>query len=175
MAELQILAYKKQYKLKNYFVVRPANVYGPGDNFDPKNAMVIPTLMYKVLRGDNPVKIWGDGSAVRDFAYSEDVADGIIQTLFHGTGKHNFINLGSGKGIKIRTLVETLSKVVKFNYIFDKNKSSGFPKRVMNIDVAKKIIKYKPNTTLLTGLTKTWEWFSENKIEFKKRHNYFKR
>ncbi len=175
MAELQILAYKKQYKLKNYFVVRPANVYGPGDNFDPKNAMVIPTLMYKVLRGDNPVKIWGDGSAVRDFAYSEDVADGIIQTLFHGTGKHNFINLGSGKGIKIRTLVETLSKVVKFNYIFDKNKSSGFPKRVMNINVAKKIIKYKPNTTLLTGLTKTWEWFSENKIEFKKRHNYFKR
>ena len=54
MAELQIIAYKKQFKLKNYYIVRPANVYGPGDNFDKKNAMVIPSLMAKILQKKDP-------------------------------------------------------------------------------------------------------------------------
>ena len=72
MAEMQIMAYKKQYDI-NWSIVRPCNVYGPGDNFDPKNAMVIPTLMMRILNGEKPVKVWGDGSAVRDFAFSRDV------------------------------------------------------------------------------------------------------
>ena len=81
MAEMQIQSYKKQHKIKNYFIVRPCNVYGPGDNFDPKNAMVIPTLLNRISNKEDPVKIWGDGSAIRDFAYAEDIADGIILTL----------------------------------------------------------------------------------------------
>lgn len=175
MAELQVLAYKKQYKIKNFHVVRPANVYGPGDNFDPKNAMVIPTLMYKILKGNNPLIIWGDGSAIRDFAFSEDVADGIIQTLYYGTGNEDFLNLGSGKGVSIRKLVQTLNQVIDFNYKFDNTKNSGFPKRIMDISKAKKIIKYNPKTDLHTGLKKTWEWFIKNNKEFQKRHNYFKK
>ena len=55
-------------------------MYGPGDNFDPNNAMVIPSLLYRIFKKENPAKIWGDGSAIRDFAYSEDVAEGIILT-----------------------------------------------------------------------------------------------
>ena len=74
MAELQIKAYAKQYGLNNYSIVRPCNVYGPGDNFDPKNAMVIPTLMQRIFNKEDPVIVWGDGSAIRDFAYSSDVA-----------------------------------------------------------------------------------------------------
>ena len=74
MAELQIKAYAKQYGLNTYSIVRPCNVYGPGDNFDPKNAMVIPTLMQRIFNKENPVVVWGDGSAIRDFAYSSDVA-----------------------------------------------------------------------------------------------------
>src|SRR3989344_414590 len=62
MAELQILAYLKQYKIKSYSVVRPCNVYGPGDNFDPENAMVIPSLISKIDKHINnkktPVIIW---------------------------------------------------------------------------------------------------------------------
>ena len=76
LAELQILSYKKQYKLNNYLVVRPCNVYGPGDNFDPNNAKVIPSLIYRIFKKENQLKICGDGSAIRDFAYSEDVAEG---------------------------------------------------------------------------------------------------
>ena len=122
LAELQILSYKKQYKLNNYLVVRPCNVYGPGDNFDPNNAMVIPSLLYRIFKKENPVKIWGDGSAIRDFAYSEDVAEGIILTLIKGTGNFDFLNLGSGKGYTIKELVETLASFIDFNYEFDISK-----------------------------------------------------
>tara|TARA_B100001057_G_scaffold73832_1_gene68245 strand:+ start:22176 stop:23174 length:999 start_codon:yes stop_codon:yes gene_type:complete len=174
MAELQIQAYKKQYDLKDYYIVRPCNVYGPGDNFDPENAMVIPTLMNRIYNKENPVVIWGDGSSIRDFAYAEDVADGVILTLIKGTGSQEFLNLGSGKGYSIKQLVENLTKVQKFNYEFDTTKNSGFPRRIMNIDNAKKIIGYEPKVDLQEGLKRTWTWYLKNKNENELRHNYFK-
>ncbi|WP_440908661.1 NAD-dependent epimerase/dehydratase family protein [Candidatus Pelagibacter sp.] len=174
MAELQIQAYKKQYDLKDYYIVRPCNVYGPGDNFDPENAMVIPTLMNRIYNKENPVVIWGDGSSIRDFAYAEDVADGVILTLIKGTGEQEFLNLGSGKGYSIKQLVESLTKVQKFNYEFDTTKNSGFPRRIMNIDNAKKIIGYEPKVDLQEGLKRTWNWYLKNKNENDLRHNYFK-
>lgn len=174
MAELQIQAYKKQYDLKDYYIVRPCNVYGPGDNFDPENAMVIPTLMNRIYNKENPVVIWGDGSSIRDFAYAEDVADGVILTLIKGTGDQDFLNLGSGKGYSIKQLVESLTKVQKFNYEFDTTKNSGFPRRIMNIDNAKKIIGYEPKVDLQDGLKRTWNWYLKNKNENDLRHNYFK-
>ena len=174
MAELQIHSYKKQFKLEKYFIVRPCNVYGPGDNFDPKNAMVIPTLINRIYKKENPVKIWGDGSAIRDFAYSEDVADGVILTLYNGTGKLDFLNLGGGKAYTVKKLVETLASFLNFNYKFDSSKPSGFPKRVMDITNARKIIGYNPKFNLQEGLRKTWYWYLNNRKENNLRHNYFK-
>ena len=173
MAEMQILAYKKQYGLDNFAIVRPCNVYGPGDNFDPENAMVVPSLMSRIANGENPLKVWGDGSAVRDFAYSEDVAIGVIQALISGTNGE-FVNLGSGQGYKVRELVETLSEIVDFEYDFDTSKPNGFPKRVMDISKARKLIGYNPKTSLKEGLRKTWDWFLSNRNEFLQRKNYFK-
>ena len=173
MAEMQIEAYRIQYGLKNYSVVRPCNVYGPGDNFDPKNAMVIPTLMYRVYNGEDPVVVWGDGSAIRDFAYSRDVAEGIILALYQGTGNHPFVNLGSGQGYTIRELVKTLNSFLDFNYHFDTTKPSGFPRRIMDISLAKDVINYNPTTSLQEGLKETWEWFVENQDEYLKKKNYF--
>jgi len=174
LAELQILAYKKQYKLDNYYVVRPCNIYGPGDNFDPNNAMVIPSLLYRIFKKEKPVKIWGDGSAIRDFAYSEDVADGIILTLINGTGKLDFLNLGSGKGYTIKELVETMASFIDFEYEFDVSKDSGFKIRVMDVKNAKSIIGYDPKTSLREGLEATWNWFLKNNKNSKLRHNYLK-
>jgi GDP-L-fucose synthase len=174
MAEMQIKAYKKQYNLNNFFVVRPCNVYGPGDNFDPENAMVIPTLMNRIFKKEDPVIIWGDGSAVRDFAYAGDIADGIILAIVKGTGNFDFLNLGSGNGYTIKELVETLSEVVNFNYRFDKTKDTGFPKRIMDINNAKKILDYSPKISLKEGLKETWSWYINNSNQNKKRHNYFK-
>lgn len=172
MAELQIKAYREQYGL-DWAVVRPCNVYGPRDNFDPNNAMVIPTLMMRINRGENPVVVWGDGSAIRDFAFSRDVAEGIILAIYHGT-RGDFVNLGSGVGVTIKELVETLNRFLDFNYEFDTAKPSGFPKRVMDISLAREVINYNPMTSLLEGLKETWEWFVENQDEYLRRKNYFR-
>jgi GDP-L-fucose synthase len=172
MAELQIQAYKIQYNMDNFSVVRPCNVYGPGDNFDPENAMVIPSLMHRIYQKEDPVLIWGDGTAIRDFAYSKDVAEGVILALYYGT-KSGFVNLGSGNGYTIRELVETLNSFIDFNYEFDTTKSSGFPRRVMDLSLARKMIGYNPTTSLLDGLKETWNWFVNNQDEYLNKKNYF--
>jgi GDP-L-fucose synthase len=172
MAELQVKAYQIQYGKTNFAVVRPCNVYGPGDNFDPNNAMVIPSLMYRIFRKEDPVVIWGDGSAIRDFAYSEDVAEGVILALYHGTDG-SYVNLGSGLEYSIKDLVETLNRFIPFNYRFDTTKSSGFPRRVMDISLARQRIGYNPTTSLEEGLKKTWEWFLTHHDEYQNRKNYF--
>lgn len=171
IAEVQIQAYAKEYAT-DWAVVRPCNVYGPGDNFDPMNAMVIPSLMMKIKRGDNPVVVWGDGSAIRDFAFSEDVADGILLAAEHGT-RGSFVNLGSGVGYSVRRLVETLQEFLSFEVEFDSSLPSGFPKRVMDISRARDWLGYEPKTSLRAGLEKTWNWFVENEHEYLQRKNYF--
>ncbi len=173
MAELQIQAYKIQYNLDNFSIVRPCNVYGPGDNFDPNSAMVIPSLMYRIYHKEDPVVVWGNGSAIRDFAYSRDVAEGIVLALHYGT-KSKFVNLGSGKGYSIKELVETLNSFIDFNYKFDITKPSGFPKRIMDISLARKLIHYNPTTILLDGLRKAWNWYLNNQDEYLRKKNYFK-
>lgn len=172
MAELQIQAYRQQYGL-DWAVVRPCNVYGPGDNFDPENAMVIPSLMMRIANGEKPLKVWGDGSAVRDFAYSTDVAIGTIQALHYGT-QGDFVNLGSGLGYSIRELVETMREFIDFEFEFDTTKPAGFPKRVMDISRAKEWINYNPETSLREGLENTWKWLLANKQEYLQKQNYFK-
>lgn len=172
MAEMQIKAYRIQYGSESFSVVRPCNVYGPGDNFDPQSAMVIPSLMYRIYKKEDPVVVWGDGSAVRDFAYSRDVAEGTILALHHGTGG-DFVNLGSGGGCSIRELVETLRQFLDFRFEFDASKPVGFPKRVMDISRARALIDYNPTTSLLDGLKETWSWFTTHQSEHLQKKNYF--
>lgn len=172
VAELQVRAYKVQYGMQNYAIVRPSNVYGPGDNFDPNNAMVVPSLMYRIYSKEDPLVVWGDGSAIRDIVYSRDVAEGTILALYFGT-HGQYVNLGSGKGYSIRELVETLHSFLGFNYQFDPSKPTGFPRRVMDISLAREWLGYDPRTSLLEGLQKTWEWYIHNQDEYLHKKNYF--
>jgi len=71
-------------------------------------------------------------------------------------------------------LVETLRVFLDFRYRFDTTRPSGFPKRVMDISLARKLIHYNPDTLLLDGLKKTWEWFTKNHDEYLRKVNYFK-
>lgn len=171
MAELQVRAYSEEHGT-SWAVVRPCNVYGPGDNFDPDNAMVIPSLMSKIRRGDSPVVVWGDGTAIRDFAFSGDVAKGILLAAAQGT-RDSFVNLGSGVGYSVTQLVATLQEFLDFDVEFDSAVPSGFPKRVMDISRAKDWLGYEPETSLRDGLEETWNWFIDNGDEYHKRKNYF--
>ena len=137
MGELQMMAYEKELNFKNYSIVRPANIYGPYDNFDPKNAMVIPSLINKVLNSEEFVEVWGDGSQIRDFIYSKDVARGMMLAV---EKKINLpLNLGSGSGITVKQLIESIIKTVpnkKLKIKWDTSKPSGDKVRVMNMDRA---------------------------------------
>ena len=172
MAEKQIQSYKIEFGLKNFSVIRPSNVYGPGDNFDEKNAMVIPSLIKKIYTSKNKkITVFGDGTAIRDFIYSKDVAMGCLQTLYYQPNL-NYVNIGSGKEITIRELVETLNSFIDFDYNFDTEETSGYSKRVMDINLAKNNINFEPRTSLHDGLKTTWEWYLKNQDEYLKRKNY---
>ncbi len=172
MAEAQIYAYSVEYGLDNFAIVRPSNVYGPGDNFNPENSLVIPSLIYRIYKKENPLMVWGDGSAIRDFVYSRDVAEGIISALYYGTNS-GFVNLGSGRLCSIKDLVETLKSFLDFNYQFEPSKPRGAKKRVMDLTKARQMIHYNPTTELKEGLTKTWDWFIKHPDEHNKKMNYF--
>lgn len=171
MGELQIDAYRREYGL-DWAAVRLTNVYGPGDNFDPASAMVIPSLIARAASGEDPLVVWGDGSAVRDFAYSGDVAGGILLALARGTGGE-VLNLGSGDPVSIRELVETLARVLPFRFEFDATKPAGFPRRVMDVTRARERLGYVPQTSLLEGLKATWAWYLANRRAHEAKQDYF--
>lgn len=173
MGELQIQAYKVQFGMENFACVRPSNVYGPGDNFDPDNAMVIPSLMGRIRRGEKPLKVWGDGRAIRDFVFSRDAAEGIVLALLRGT-RGAFVNLGGGGGQSVRELVEALRSFIDFDFVFDASKPSGAPRKVMDIARARDWLGWRPRTALRDGLQETWEWFLAHPAEHEAKQNYFR-
>jgi len=172
MAELQIHSYKIQYGIDTFSIVRLSNIYGPGDNFNPETAMVIPALMSRIFHGEDPLIVWGDGTVIRDFLYSRDAAEGIVLAIHFGTAG-DFVNIGSGKGHSILDIIIALQSFVNFNYLFDATKPSGAPLRMMDIVKATNLLGFIPSTDLTTGLKQTWEWFVDHSEEYKNKMNYF--
>jgi len=174
MGELQAESYKIEYGWANISIVRPANVYGPFDNFDPKTGMVIPSLIYRAISGENPLKVWGDGSPIRDFIYSKDVAIGMILSVEKGINIP--INLGSGTGITIKELAETIAESIPggpIKIVWDKTKPQGDKSRLMDMKRAKKLLGFECQHSLQQGIQETIEWYSKNKNKASKRYNSF--
>lgn len=173
MAELQIKSYREEYGSKAFTVLRLCNVFGIGDNFDPLNAMVIPSLMYKILNKglEGVVDVWGDGTAIRDYCYSKDVAQAIVLAAKIQPDT-SYINIGGGKEITIKELVKILQSIEPFNVRFT-GASGGYSKRVMNVERAKDLLGWIPQHSFEDALRETWDWFVEHSSEYKQRLNYF--
>jgi GDP-L-fucose synthase len=141
-------------------VVRPSNVYGPYDDFNPLTAQVIPSLIHKANSGADEIDVWGDGTAIRDFIYSEDVAYWMLEALEKAPSNYP-INLGSGTGVAIREIAEAVVRIVKpdmrINWI--PSGPVGDPVRVMSIERAIKVLGFKQRTSLIEGLAKTNKWY----------------
>ena len=162
LCELQAEAYKIQYSWNRISIVRPANVFGPFDNFDPNNAMVIPSLIQRIMNGENPLNVWGDGSPIRDFIFSEDVADGMIMAVEKEINEP--INLGSGNETTIKNIVEILKEVSgrDFEIKWDTSKPSGDKKRLMSTENSDKY-GFKCKTNLKRAIEITFRWYEKNK------------
>ncbi len=172
MGELQAEAYKIEYGWDSISIVRPANVYGPYDNFNPDNAMVIPSLIHRIVSGENPLSVWGDGSAIRDFIHAKDVAYGMLLAV---AKKYSHpINLGSGTGISIKQVVDILQQIVPdLSVKWDTSKPTGDKLRIMDTGRAYDEIGFKPRVSLEEGIIDTYNWYKKNYTNSYQRYNSF--
>ena len=171
IGELQAEAYGIQYDKKNISIVRPANVYGAYDNFNPENAMVIPSLVRKAQENE-VLEVWGDGSAVRDFIHADDVAKGMIFAVENQVTEP--INLGSGCEYSIKQVVEMVVKHcgrdLPIKWLTDK--PSGDALRLFDMTRAKSY-GFDISVGLDEGIKRTTDWFLNNKDILDKRYNAF--
>lgn len=172
MGELQADAYRIEYGWKNIEIVRPANVYGPFDNFDPQNAMVIPSLIRRAADGEDPLVVWGDGSAIRDFIHARDVARGMLLVMEKSPGVP--VNLGSGEGVSVKQIVDIIVGNLKKKprVVWDTTKPSGDKKRLMDMTRAR-ALGFAPQVSVEDGIKETMAWYAENKDAVSKRYNVF--
>jgi GDP-L-fucose synthase len=168
MMLVQSHGYRQEYGYNSIFLV-PVNLYGPGDNFDPRNSHVIPALIKKcvdaVENDDGEIVIWGDGSASREFLYVEDAADGIILATEH-YNKSDPVNLGSALEVTIRDLVELIAKETGFSgkVTWDTSKPNGQPRRKMDVSRAEQEFGFRSRVTFEEGLRETIKWYSSHRI-----------
>ena len=163
IGEIQGETYLKEYGWDAVRILRPSNVYGPFDDFNPKSAQVIPSLITRVLRGENPLNVWGDGSAIRDFIYSKEVAYWLLEALENAPPCVP-INLGSGTGFSIKEVAEAVCglSTTPVRITWDTTKPSGDPIRIMNMDRARKLLNFERKYSLEKGLQETMEWVKNN-------------
>ena len=139
--------------------VYSANAYGPRDSLDPSYGHVIPATIMKCLR-DADLLVWGDGTPTRDFLFVDDIARGLVlaaERLEGGTS----VNIGSGRELSIRELVEHIVRATDFvgPVRFDASRAGGDPRRVADIGRARDLLGFEPLVTIEEGLRRTVQWY----------------
>ncbi|MDP2682490.1 MAG: GDP-L-fucose synthase [Deltaproteobacteria bacterium] len=167
MLLVQAQAYRQQYGFNAIYLL-PVNLYGPRDNFDPKSSHVIPALIKKMVdaidNGIDEVVIWGTGNPSREFLYVEDCAEGILLAA-ERYNKPEPVNLGVGKEIKIKDLVELIVELSGFKgrITWDTTKPDGQPRRCLDTTRAEREFGFKATTDFREGLKKAIEWYTKNR------------
>lgn len=162
-------AIRKQFG-KDYVSLMPTNLYGSHDNFDLKTSHVLPAMIRKFHEAkinNEPVKLWGSGSPMREFLYVDDIADAVVFAMENKLPEHLY-NIGTGKDLTIKELAELIKKVVghKGEIIWDSSKPDGTPRKLMNVDKMKNA-GWEASTNLEEGIQKTYHWFLNNQDKFK--------
>jgi len=175
MMLVQSQAYRQQYGFNSIFLL-PVNLYGPGDNFDPKSSHVIPALIKKCVDAqkiENPkskiqnpkLVVWGTGKATREFFYVEDAAEAIILAM-EKYNKSDPINIGAGFEISIKDLVELIVKLTGFRgkIAWDSSQPDGQPRRCLDTARAEKEFGFEAKISFEDGLKKTIDWYRTFRI-----------
>jgi len=156
-------AYRQEYGMASSVVV-PVNLYGPGDNFDPRSSHVIPALIRKCAEAidtqQKEMVCWGTGSASREFLYVDDAAEGILRAAEELEDPVP-VNLGTGQEITIRNLIELIAELTGFrgNIVWDDTKPDGQPRRCLDTSLADELLDWQAKVGFREGLTQTIEWY----------------
>ena len=154
-------AYRKQYGF-NAISLMPTNLYGPNDNYDLDSSHVLPAMIRKFHEAKDKVTLWGDGSAMREFLYVDDLAEAAFKCMVnYDSGE--IINVGTGKDVTIKELATTIADVVGFKgeIVWDTSKPNGTPRKVLNVDKIKSL-GWEPKVSLREGIEKTYELYKES-------------
>ena len=154
-------AYRKQYGF-NAISLMPTNLYGPNDNYDLDSSHVLPAMIRKFHEAKDKVTLWGDGSAMREFLYVDDLAEAAFKCMLRYDSE-NIINVGTGKDITIKDLAETIADVVGFKgeIEWDTSKPNGTPRKVLNVDKIESL-GWEPKVSLREGIKKTYELYKDS-------------
>jgi len=169
MGEFEAMAVHKEFGLR-VAIVRAYNCYGPRDHFDPETSHVIPALIQRIFSGENPVRVWGDGSQTRAFLYVEDFARGVLDVT-ERYAQCDPLNLGSDEEISIRDLVDVLRDLCgsSSKIEFDPAKPAGQPRRSCDTTRAWEKAGFRTSMPLREGLRRTVEWY-RRELEAKPGH-----
>jgi GDP-L-fucose synthase len=165
---VQAQAYRAQYGFNAIYLL-PANLYGPGDNFDPASSHVIPALIRKCVeardRGDATITVWGTGSPTREFLYVDDAARGILLAS-ERYDKPEPVNLGTSQEMSIRDLVVTIACLTRFEgqVVWDPSYPDGQPRRKLNVDRARREFDFQAEVGFEEGLRRTIDWYETARL-----------
>jgi GDP-L-fucose synthase len=161
-------AYRQQHGF-NAISLMPTNLYGPNDNFDLETSHVLPAMIAKFHAALDhskywEVKLWGDGSAMREFLHVDDLAEACYVCMQNYDDTEH-INVGTGEDVTIKQLAETIADVIGYgrDINWDTTKPNGTPRKVLNVDKIKSL-GWEPKIGLREGIEKTYEWYKENVI-----------
>ena len=167
MMLVQGQAYRQQYGF-NAITLLPVNLYGPGDNFDPRSSHVIPALIRKAIEardhGATHIDVWGTGAASREFLFVRDAAAAIAAAADRYDGADP-VNIGSGCEITIRDLVEMICELSGFEgeIRWDHSKPDGQPRRCLDTSRAEQAFGFRASTAFRDGLLETIAWYEKQK------------
>jgi len=161
MEEFLAEAYHAEFGLE-VCVARPVNTYGPRDDFDPQTSHVIPSLIRRVLGGENPLRVWGDGTATRSFLYVDDFVRGVM-AVAERARQTDAINIATDEEISIGDLARLVVRLIGRDTVieFDPSKPSGQPRRLCDTTAARMRLGFKAEVALAEGLARTINWYRE--------------
>jgi GDP-L-fucose synthase len=162
-------AYRQQHGF-NAISLMPTNLYGPNDNFDLETSHVLPAMIAKFHDAvENhskhwEVKLWGDGSAMREFLHVDDLAEACYICM-QNYDESGHINVGTGEDVSIKHLAQMIASIVGYNrdINWDTTKPNGTPRKVLNVDKIK-ALGWQPKISLYEGIHSTYKWYYENRI-----------
>ena len=146
-------------------VVRPTNIYGPGDDFEPATSHVTAALIRKVVERQDPLEVWGTGDDVRDIIYVNDIVE-IIMEATERTEAYATFNAGLGQAYSVKEILQHILELdgcFRPNIAFNSLKPSMIPIRLVDTSKAENILGFKARTGLREGLEKTIEWYRDSR------------